>query len=81
MDELNRKREWVLLAYSLNEIPSSGFDGSSTLLSMASSPYQVISETNVYNSSKYTTMIHAQLFQRPLNNSKSISSNDIVSVM
>ena len=61
------------LVYSLNEIPSSGSDSSSTLLSIASSPYQVISETNVYNSSEYTKMIHAQLFQRPLNNFKSIS--------
>ena len=61
-----------LIRFSLNEIPSSGFDSSFTLLSIASSPYQVISGTNVHNSSKYTTMIHAQLFQRPFNNSKSI---------
>ena len=38
----------------------------------ASSPYQVISGTNVHNSSKYTAVIHAQLFQSPFNNSKSI---------
>ena len=62
-----------LIRFSLNEIPSSGFDSSFTLLSIASSPYQVISGTNEHNSSKYTTMIHAQLFQCPLNNSKSIS--------
>ena len=61
-----------LIRFSLNEIPSSGFDSSFTLLSIASSPYQVISGTNVHNLSKYTTMIHAQLFQRPFNNSKSI---------
>ena len=60
------KAVW-LIRFSLNEIPSSGFDSSFTLLSIASSPYQVISGTNVHNSSKYTTMIHAQLFQRPLN--------------
>ena len=53
---------------------SSVFDSSFTLLSIASSPYQVISRTNVHNSCKYTTMIHAQLFQRPFNNSKSIPS-------
>ena len=63
-----------LIRFSLNEIPSSGFDSSFTLLSIASSPYQVISRTNVHNSCKYTTMIHAQLFQRPFNNSKSIPS-------
>ena len=63
-----------LIHFSLNEIPSSGFDSSFTLLqSIASSPYQVISGTNEHNSSKYTTMIHAQLFQCPFNNSKSIS--------
>ena len=61
-----------LIRFSLNEIPSSGFDSSFTLLSIASSPYQVISGTNVHNSSKYTTMIHVQLFQRPFNNSRSI---------
>ena len=33
----------------------------------------IILGTNVHNSSKYTTMIHAQLFQCPFNNSKSIS--------
>ena len=33
----------------------------------------IISGTNVHNSSKYTTMIHAQLFQCPFNNSKYIS--------
>ena len=65
------KAPW-LIHFSLNEIPSSGFDSSFTLLSIASSPYQVISGTNVHNSSKYTTMIHAQLFQRPFNNFKSI---------
>ena len=66
------KAVW-LIRFSLNEIPSSGFDSSFTLLqSIASSPYQVISGTNVHNSSKYTTMIHVQLFQRPFNNSKSI---------
>ena len=53
------KTLWVI-HFSLNEIPSSGFDSSFTLLSIASSPYQVISGTNVHNSSKYTTMIHAQ---------------------
>ena len=63
-----------LIRFSLNEIPSSGFDSSFTLLSIASSPYQVISRTNGHNSCKYTTMIHAQLFQRPFNNSKSIPS-------
>ena len=62
-----------LIRFSLNEIPSSGFDGSFILLSITSSPYQVISGTNVHNSFKYTTMIHAQLLQRPFNNSKSIS--------
>ena len=61
-----------LIRFSLNEIPSSGFDSSFTLLSIASSPIQVISGTNLHNSSKYTTMIHAQLFQRPFNNFKSI---------
>ena len=61
--------------FSLNEIssPSSGCDSYFTLPSIASSPCQVISGTNVHNSSKYTTMIHAQLFQCPFNNSKSIS--------
>ena len=51
-----------------------------TLLSIASSPYQVslISRTNVFNSSKYTTMIHVQLFQRPVNNSKSIFCSQLV---
>ena len=62
-----------LIRFSLNEIPSSGCDSSFTLLSIASSPYQAISGKNVHNSSKYTTMIHAQLFQCPFNNSKSIS--------
>ena len=62
-----------LIRFSLNEIPSSGFNSSFTLLSIASAPYQVISGTNVHNSSKYTTVIHAQLFQRRFNNSKSIS--------
>ena len=38
----------------------------------ACSPYQVKSGTNVHNSSKYTAVIHAQLFQSPFNNSKSI---------
>ena len=49
-------------------------------LSIASSPYQVslISRTNVFNSSKYTTMIHVQLFQRPVNNSKSILCRQLV---
>ena len=61
-----------LIRFSMNEIPSSGFDSSFTLLSIASSPIQVISGTNLHNSSKYTTMIHAQLFQRPFNNFKSI---------
>ena len=62
-----------LIRFSLNEIPSSGCDSSFTLLSIASSPYQVISGINVHNSSKYTTMIHAQLFQCPFDYSKSIS--------
>ena len=66
------KALWLIL-FSLNEIPSSSCDSPFTLLSIASSPYQVISGTNVHNSSKYTTMIHAQLFQCPFNNSKSIS--------
>ena len=44
-----------LIRFSLNEIPSSGCNSSFTLLSIASSPYQVISGTNVHNSSKYTT--------------------------
>ena len=63
-------------------------DAPFTLLSIASSSYQVslISRTNVFNSSKYTTMIHVQLFQRPVNNSKSIFcsqlvENDIVNVL
>ena len=59
-----------------------------TLLSIASPPYQVrlISRTNVFNSCKYTTMIHVQLFQRPVNNSKSmfcrqLVEDDIVNVL
>ena len=67
------KALWLIPRFSLNEISSSGFDSSFTFLSIASSPSQVISGTNVHNSCKYTTMIHAQLFQRPFNNSKSIS--------
>ena len=62
-----------LIWFSLNEIPSSGCDSSFTLLSIASSPGKVILGTNVQNSSKYTTMMHTQLFQCPFNNSKSIS--------
>ena len=62
-----------LIRFSLNEIPLSGCDSSFTLLSIASSPFQVMSGTNVHNLSKYTTMIHTQLFQCPFNISKSIS--------
>ena len=62
-----------LIWFSLNEIPPSGCDSSFTLLSIASSPGKVILGTNVQNSSKYTTMVHTQLFQCPFNNSKSIS--------
>ena len=62
-----------LIRFSLNEIPSSGCNSSFTLLSIASFPYQVISGTNVHNSSKYTTVIHTQLFQRRFSISKSIS--------
>ena len=71
-----------LIRFSLNEIPSSGRDSSFTLLSIdRPSPYQVISGTNVHNSSKYTTMIHAQLFQCPFNNSCSpFLADDIISV-
>ena len=63
--------------FSLNEIPSSGFDialshSCRSHRLRASSPYQVKSGTNVHNSSKYTAVIHAQLFQSPFNNSKSI---------
>ena len=55
-------------------------DAPFTLMSIASSPYQVslISRTNVFNSSKYITMIHVQLFQRPDNNSKSIFCSQLV---
>ena len=49
----------LLIRFLLNEIPSSGFDSSFTLPSIASSPYQVISGTNVHNSPKYTTTIQA----------------------
>ena len=37
----------------------------------------------MHNSSKYTTMIHAQLFQCPFNNCKSINflADDIISVL
>ena len=64
---------WGSLAYLLNEIPSSGCSSSFTLLSITSSPCKVISGTNVHSSSKYTTMMHARLFQRSFNNSKYIS--------
>ena len=62
-----------LIRFSLNEIPSSGCSSSFTLLSITSSPCKVISGTNVHSSSKYTTMMHARLFQRSFNNSKYIS--------
>ena len=62
-----------LIRSSQNEIPSLGCDSSFTLLQIASSPYKVILETNFAQFVQYATIMHAQLFQRPFNNSKSIS--------
>ena len=67
-----------LIRFSLNEIPSSGFDSSFTLMSIASSPVSGNIENNL---SKDTTMIHAQLFQRPLTIPSPFLADGIVSVV